>query len=287
MKLALGTAQFGMDYGVANKEGRVPLSVVENILSVAKSHNIDTLDTAAAYGDSEQTLGTVGVHGFKIVSKLPPRDSEYSDAASRVIKAVESSLENLGVNTLYGFLLHRPLELLSAEGGKVFEALQALKEQGLIQKLGASVYGPEDLNKLSPHYEFDLVQAPMNLLDRRMIESGWLAKLKRQGTEIHIRSAFLQGLLLMPVAGRPEYFRPWNHLFECFDGWLKSNELQPLEACLGFLNNQPEVDKIVVGIDSVKQLLEVVDAANTKIPEAPESLQSGESALINPALWKL
>lgn len=287
MKLALGTAQFGMDYGVANKEGRLPLSVVENILSAAKNHNIDTLDTAAAYGGSEQTLGTVGVHGFNIVSKLSPRDSEYSDATSRVIGSLESSLENLGVNTLYGFLLHRPLELLSPEGGKVFEALQTLKEQGLIQKLGASVYGPEDLNKLSSHYEFDLVQAPMNLFDRRMVESGWLARLKQEGTEIHIRSAFLQGLLLMPAADRPVYFQPWSCLFERFDGWVKSNELLPLEACLGFLNNQPEVDKIVVGIDSVKQLLEVVDAASTNIPEAPESLQSRESALINPALWKL
>lgn len=287
MKLALGTAQFGMKYGVANKEGRLPDFVVEKILSAAKAHHIDTLDTAAAYGTSEQTLGRAGVHGFNIVSKLPPRGSECSDVTSWVIESVESSLKKLNETSLYGFLLHRPLELLSPDGKRMFEALLALKKQGLIQRLGISVYGPEELDKLSPHYDFDLVQAPMNLLDRRMIESGWLTRLKQQGTEVHVRSAFLQGLLLMPAIDRPPYFKPWSRLFDCFDSWLRTNELLPLEGCLGFLNKQPEVDKIVVGVDSVEQLSEIVDAANTQITEIPESLQSAEPALINPALWKV
>jgi aryl-alcohol dehydrogenase-like predicted oxidoreductase len=287
MKLALGTVQFGMQYGVANKAGRVPPTEVVKILSKAKAIGIDTLDTAAAYGSSEEVLGQAGVNGFKVVSKLPAREASQSDAASWVTRDVERSLKHLKVSALYGFLLHRPLELLNQDGETIFQTLLDLKKQGLIGKLGASVYCAEDLEQLAPHSEFDLVQVPVNLFDRRMIESGWLKRLRHQGTEIHVRSAFLQGLLLMPPDGRPAYFKPWHNLFDRFDNWLRAENLSPLEACLGFLNKLAEVDRVIVGVESVKQLTEIGAAASVMVPDVPEDLQATDLALINPALWKL
>lgn len=287
MKIALGTVQFGMQYGVANSGDRVCVDEVQRILDFARSSGIDTLDTAAAYGESEKVLGRVGAGGFKVVSKLPPREFHNDSAANWVAACVENSLANLGENSLYGFLLHRPLELLDRGGEKIYEALDRLKNQGLIKKIGASIYGPKDLEKLAPYYNFDLIQAPMNLLDRRMIESGWLRRLKQAGTEIHIRSAFLQGLLLMPAENRPAYFDRWAGLFEIFDAWRCSEELTSLQACLGFMNQQPDVDKIVVGVDSAEQLQGIVDAAKSVVSSVPVALSSSDESLINPGRWKL
>ncbi len=287
MKIALGTVQFGMQYGVANSGERVSVDEAQRILAFARSNGIDTLDTAAAYGESEKVLGRIGVGGFKVVSKLPPREYHDNRAAACVIACVENTLANLGESSLYGFLLHRPLELLDRDGEEIYKALESLKKQGLIKKIGVSVYGPEDLEKLVPYYDFDLIQAPMNLLDRRMIESGWLHRLKQAGTEIHIRSAFMQGLLLMPAKNRPTYFDRWAGLFEALDAWRCSEHLIPLQACLGFLNEQLDVDKIVVGVDSAEQLQGIVDAASSVVSSVPEALSSSDESLINPASWKL
>lgn len=287
MKIALGTVQFGMQYGVASSGDRVSVDEVQRILAVARSNGIDTLDTAAAYGDSEKVLGRAHSDGFKIVSKLPPRQPYDGKIAKWVTACVEGSLVNLGQSSLYGFLLHRPLELLGSDGRDIYETLEGLKRQGLIKKIGASVSGPEDLEKLPSNYKFDLIQAPMNLLDRRMLESGWLKKLKQAGIEIHIRSAFLQGLLLMPAQNRPSYFDRWVDLFETIDAWRCSEQLTPLQACLGFLNQQADIDKIVVGVDSASQLEEILDAANSSTSSAPAALSSSDESLINPANWTL
>lgn len=287
MKLAIGTVQFGLEYGVANKSGQVSSANIVKILHEAKNLGIDTLDTAAAYGNSEVLLGCAGVDSFKVISKLPPRDPGDIDATSWVARNVESSLENLKLKALYGFLLHRPLELLSRDGERLYQKLLDLQRQGLISRLGVSVYSPEDLEKLVSHIDLELVQLPMNLFDRRFIESGWLERLKAQGAEIHVRSAFLQGLMLISPSNRPAYFRPWKNLFNAFDAWLEKENLSALEACVGFLNNVHEVDKIVVGVDSVEQLLEISCVARGGSIVCPEYLKSNELALINPALWKL
>ncbi len=287
MKLALGTVQFGMKYGVANRGERVGTNEVQRILSMARSCSIDTLDTAAAYGDSERVLGQVGTEGFRVVSKLPPLELGITETSDWVTICIRNSLTNLNVSSLYGFLLHRPLELLSDDGQAIYDTLKRLQSDGLIKKIGVSVYGPEDLQKLSPHYHFDLVQAPMNIFDRRLLESGWLKRLKDSGTEVHIRSAFLQGVLLMKSSERPAYFGHWADLFKTFDDWCSAEGVTPLQACLGFLNQEPTVDKIVVGVDSADQLRSILASADSPIPSPPEVLQSSDKALINPANWTL
>lgn len=287
MKIALGTVQLGMEYGVANSGGRVSAAEVQHILSVARSNNVDTLDTAVAYGDSEQVLGHAGIEGFKVVSKLPPCLSHTDKVADWVSTRVENSLKNLSQSSIYGFLLHRPLELLSEDGKVIYDTLRKLQKEGLIERIGVSIYGPEDLERLSSHYSFDLVQAPMNIFDRRLLISGWLERLKDADTEVHIRSAFLQGLLLMKAQERPVYFNQWSYLFEAFNEWYCSKGITPLQACLGFLNQQVGVDKIVVGVDSADQLQSILVAANSEISNIPNALQSSDKALINPANWTL
>jgi aryl-alcohol dehydrogenase-like predicted oxidoreductase len=183
-------------------------------------------------------------------------------------------------------LLHRPLDLLQPNGSEFYEALINIKSQGLVGKIGISVYGPDDLDKLTD-FDFDLVQAPMNILDRRLENSGWLRKLNNQGIEVHIRSAFLQGLLLMPGAEQQEYFKPWRKLLAEYEAWVSDQQLTALQACLGFLSNYAEINKIVVGVDNPEQLRDIVAGAETQIPLVPESIQTLDLNLINPGLWEL
>ena len=159
MKIALGTAQFGLEYGVANTAGRVPQNTVKVMLDLARVLSVDTLDTAAAYGTSEEVLGRLGVDAFKVISKVPPMADYVEKPVSWIKRCVDQSLNNLGCDSLYGLLLHRPLDLLRPNGKELYNALLDLKRQGIIQKIGISVYGPHDLDKLAD-YSFDLVQAP-------------------------------------------------------------------------------------------------------------------------------
>jgi len=286
MKIALGTVQFGLEYGVANTKGRVPEETAQDILGLARELGVDTLDTAAAYGTSEEVLGRTGVDAFKVISKVPPGTEHLEKPANWVKRCIDQSLSNLRCDSLYGLLLHRPLDLLQSNGRELYDALVDIKRQGWAEKIGISVYGPDDLEKLAA-FDFDLVQAPMNILDRRLKNSGWLEKLSKQGTEVHIRSAFLQGLLLMPAAQRPEYFKPWRSLFTEYDAWVAVQQLTPLQACLGYLNGHPEINKIVVGVDTPEQLREIVSAAKTPTPTVPDNIQTSDLNLINPGLWAL
>jgi len=286
MKIALGTVQFGLDYGLANTAGRVAENTAQDILRFALEAGVHTLDTAAAYGASEEVLGRIGVDAFNVVSKVPPSTEGAEKPASWIKRCIDQSLSNLRCDSLYGLLMHRPLDLLKPNGGEFYEALVNIKRQGLAERIGISVYGPDELDKLVD-FDFDLVQAPMNILDRRLKNSGWLDKLSKQGTEVHIRSAFLQGLLLMPAEQRPEYFKPWRKLLSEYDSWLAVQQLSPLQVCLGFLNGHSEIDKVVIGVDKPEQLREIVSAASAPITQIPESIQTLDLNLINPGLWRL
>lgn len=285
MRLALGTAQFGLPYGIANHEGQVSRTAANAMLQVAASHGIDTLDTAIAYGESEACLGEVGTQGFKLVTKLPAVPAGGDGIRGWIRDQVNASLTRLGVKAVYGLLLHRPEQLLDAGGAAIYHTLQGLKEAGLVQKIGVSVYAPGELQGLSRRYRFDLIQIPFNLVDRRVQTTGWLRRLKEEGVEIHTRSAFLQGLLLMPQAGRPAKFSPWSDLWNTWHEWLSRHSISAVQACLAFPLSFSEIDRVVVGADSVSQLEQIVSAAASAAPIDFPALSCDEENLINPARW--
>lgn len=288
MKLALGTAQFGLDYGVANKLGRVNLEGVKTILDLARSAGIRTLDTATAYGNSEAMLGMAGIAGFEVITKIPPFPMDaLNDIGGWIRKTVSESLTSLKTDSLRGLLLHRPLEQLNEVGDKTYQTLVDLKLQGVVEKIGISIYQPQDLDKLIPRFSFDIIQAPLNILDRRLISSGWLQKLKQNGVEVHTRSAFLQGLLLMNPEERPDYFSSWTQLLNRFDQWRVSQGITALQACLGFLYQLDDIDRIIVGTDSAQQLQEIINIDLQAELAVPDDLESSDEALINPARWTL
>ena len=167
-RLALGTVQFGLNYGVANRSGQVSRSMAKAMLAHALEGGVDMLDTAVAYGESEECLGEIGTGGFKVVSKLPTVPESCPDIDVWVREQINMSLTRLGVKSLYGLLLHRPDQLLEANGKALYIALQRLKEAGKVQKTGVSIYAPDQLTDLASRFRFDIVQAPLNLVDRRL-----------------------------------------------------------------------------------------------------------------------
>lgn len=284
MKLALGTVQFGLSYGIANTQGQVTLDEARAIVEYAGNSGLNMLDTAAGYGDSELRLGAIGVKKWQIVSKLPVLPDSCGDVPKWVRETVVQSLKRLDVNALYGLLMHRPQQLLESNGAEIYRSLRKLQEDGLVRKIGVSIYAPSELDTICCRFPVDLVQAPFNVLDRRLIETGWLSRMQELGTELHVRSVFMQGLLLMAPEERPPKFDRWNRLWGDWYLWLKEVELTPLEACLRYALSYSEISRVIIGVDSLKHLKEVLAVAGP-IPEIPKSLRTAPPELLNPASW--
>jgi aryl-alcohol dehydrogenase-like predicted oxidoreductase len=286
-KIAIGSAQFGLNYGVSNQHGKVEHLEVASILYEAYTRGIEIIDTAIAYGNSEQLLGEIGISSWKVVSKLPKVPTEITATSTWVEQSVCGSLQRLNTSQLYGLLLHRPEQLLSAQGESLYRSLHLMKDQGLVQKIGISIYSPTELETLCDHFSFDLIQVPYNILDRSLERSGWLSKLKSLGVEVHVRSVFLQGLLLMNSLNRPAYFSRWQSFWQQWEQWLTETQLTSLQACLRFVLANPDIDRVVVGVDSLSQLQEILVATTGKFPSPPDGLSCDDPALINPSRWKL
>lgn len=285
-KLAIGTAAFGLDYGISNNSGRISLENSKEILIFAEANKIDTIDTAIAYGESESILGRIGVKKFNIISKLPSCPSKVGDLEKWVKKSVTNSLNRLRVDCLHGLMIHNANELMSRNGEKLFKTIQTLKKEGLVKNIGVSIYQPSDLNSLLKNYDFDIVQAPFNIFDRRLALSGWIERLSYLDIELHVRSVFLQGLLLMKHEDRPQYFKKWSSLWNLWEEWLILSGISPIQACIGYVLSYSEIAKVIVGVQSQSQLQEILKASVLDVPQIPEKLFSNDINLINPSNWK-
>lgn len=281
-RLALGTAQFGMSYGIANVSGQVSREGAQAILELASLSGIEAIDTAIAYGESEACLGAAGIGKFRVVTKLPPVPEDITDIGGWIDHQVEASLQRLQIDTVYALLLHR-----SGQFGdeSVRMSLDRLKERGAVQKIGVSIYSPDELDTIPVAGAIDIVQAPLNLVDRRLVTSGWLRRLMDCGIEVHIRSVFLQGLLVMPRRSIPEKFSSWCRKWEAWHDWLSGNRISAVESCLGFALSYPEVDRVVVGVESVAQLSHLIAAVRSPFEIDFPDIASTDERLINPSLW--
>ena len=286
-KIALGTVQFGIDYGVNSVAGQVDPKEVKKIFSYAHSTNIGLLDTAPAYGNSEKILGRVNVSNFKVVTKTRHFDSLEID--NNDVKLLNNdfhhSLKDLKQYSVYGVLIHDADDLLKPGAEKLFDKLQELKQAEKIVKIGVSVYDHSQLQSILDNFAIDLVQLPFNILDRRMIDSGMFSTLRSKGTEVHARSVFLQGLLLMTEQSRPEKFKRWEALWKVWHEWLNDNQITALEATIRHAISMPEISKVLVGVDTIDQLKEIVMATPGVLPDIPPEMFTNDADLLNPSNW--
>ena len=286
-KIALGTVQFGIDYGVNSVGGQVTPEEVKKILSYAHSKNIDLLDTAPAYGNSEKILGRMDISNFKVVTKTRHFDS--LEIKNNDVKLLNNdfhhSLKDLKIDSVYGVLIHNADDLLKPGAEKLFDQLQELKQAEKIVKIGVSVYEHNQLQSILDIFDIDLVQLPFNILDRRMVDTGMLTKLREKNIEVHARSVFLQGLLLMSEKNRPDQFQRWNGLWKLWHEWLSDNHISALEVTIRHAISMPEISRVLVGVDTVDQLKEIIMASPGVLPNIPPEMFTNDTNLLNPSNW--
>jgi aryl-alcohol dehydrogenase-like predicted oxidoreductase len=279
-KLAIGTVQFGLDYGITNQSGQVTIKEVKGILDFAKDNGIDTLDTASGYGNSEKVLGEVGVDNYQIITKT----ISLKNGVDKVIDGFYQSLNDLSQKQVEGLLIHNIQDIENKQFSALFNKLNELKQQGLIKKIGFSTYTPEQVNFLLENFDFNIIQVPFNVFDTRLIQSDQLQVLKSKGVEVYARSVFLQGILLN-FNDLPKYFKTWKKQFNEYQTMVKESEMSLLEYALNFALSTQEVDKVLVGVDSKKQLEEIVHSVKKHGNSDPYPIS--DMNLLNPSMWKI
>lgn len=290
-KIGIGTVQFGLDYGIANANGRTPEAEVRAILARGAEAGCLTIDTAAAYGDSEAVLGRLLRKDvpFRIVTKASPVNGLPVDA-SAVAGFRESffaSLRKLERPAVYGLLAHHASDLLAPGGDRLYHALREFRDAGLTERIGASVYDRTQIDALVDAYDLDLVQLPVSVFDQRLLADGTLDRLHGAGIEIHARSTFLQGLLLMPLDRVPAYFAPIMTLLRDWHDQAARQGMSLVEAALAFVRDLPQVDAVIVGVDSADQFEQVLQAASTARAFDATALACSDPAFVNPGQWGL
>jgi aryl-alcohol dehydrogenase-like predicted oxidoreductase len=294
-RLGLGTVQWGMMYGIANEKGIASKITVKNILNKAKENGVDLLDTANVYGNAESVLGIHNVidDGFNVVTKTQSLGS-LTNSRGTLVDGVEEafyqSLSKLGANNIYGLLVHHAEDLLGDTGDALWSWLSKISSEGLVKKIGCSVYEPAQLHMLLDRYDLELVQLPYNIYDQSYITSGVAEDVKKKGIEVHARSSFLQGLLLIQPDELPVYFKELYSHHKALWNEYNSLDLKPVEAALGFSLSCNYIDKVIVGCEQLQQWEEIISAAKKNItPNIIKSFQKfaiDDVSYINPSKWK-
>jgi aryl-alcohol dehydrogenase-like predicted oxidoreductase len=280
-KLALGTVQFGLSYGATHAGGLVPETEVARILDMGKQAGIDTLDTAAGYGDAERVLGRVGAgHDFRIITKTASGD------LAGITQRFQSSLAKLGVATVDGVLVHAIGDLTSAAGDALWSAMQRWKRDGLARRIGVSVYDRADIDAVMGRFVPDIVQLPLSALDQRLLADGSLERLAASGVAVHLRSAFLQGLMLQPAAATPPRLSRTMPYLTTWHAACRKAGTTPLAAALGFALGLRQVERVVIGVHTAEHLQAIIAAAAAKPPDLDwSSLAVSDAEAVDPRRW--
>jgi hypothetical protein len=283
--LILGTAQFGLDYGVSNSLGKVEKKEIKNILDLAKDLGIKSIDTAISYGDAQKVLGEIGCKYFEIGTKIGSISMDIKDKKNWIKEQINSSLRLLKKDSLYSVLYHDEKMFQNLENEDLYEELLNYKKKGLIQKIGVSTYdlemNEEQLNKI------DVIQMLINLFNQKYDKVYLDRKIGQKPIEINYRSIFLQGLLLVDKNKIKSYFSKWDSHFEKYYDFLKKNELTKIEACLAITKKINRKSKIVVGVTSSHELAEIYSGLRKKIPSkvSVDHLSIDDENLTNPTYW--
>ena len=282
-KLAIGTAQFGMEYGIANKDGQVQQDEITAILYLARRNRIGTLDTAKAYGTSEKAIGSYLKNHEKSSWKIIIKISDFKNSLSQQLK---DSIKKLSA---------RPTALLAHSAelylNEAFQAeLQSVKEKNSITNTGVSLYNEHEINQvLGSDFKPDIIQLPMNILDTRLYRRGILSQLVEEGIEVHTRSAFLQGLFYLPEFELKNRFSDAIPYLGKLKSIAEAAGLTLSELSLLWLVSLEEVSKVVIGIDSANHLNSHLKSLEKKVTpacfEKALSIHYENDNILNPSNW--
>ena len=263
-KLGLAAAQFGLDYAVANPRGRSPETEVGEMLQIAARSGVQLLDTVLA-GRVERVIGQLTPRPcpFRMIIKTA-RCDRGPDAVEAEARA---SLARLGIERAHALLVEQAGDLFSPYGQAMWDRMKALRDEGLFDRIGVSVYASDDPVGVARRFRPDIMQAPASLLDQRLIVNGALAELAEMGVEVHLRSIFLQGLLFLPPDRAPTLPQQASRGLSRVRRMIAEGRSDPLQAALGFALARPEASAVIVGVTTAAELQAVVAAAASPPPD--------------------
>ena len=278
-RLVIGSANFTQKYGA----DPIKLNYKENrkILKLAKNIGIYEIDTAKTYLKRKDIFLDMDKK-FKFSTKIIPNSKWVSLEFCQ--KQLEDHFKSFSTNKIETLLFHDIKILFTKRGMKIFKNLEVLKKKKFFKKIGLSIYDTSCLNYLNSNYNFDVVQCPYNILDKRILTTGWHDKLKNQGIETHIRSIFLQGLLVNKSVYKKFYFKKWQKLFFNWFQNLENNNISPIDYCLSDLLNF-DFDKIIIGINNSENLKEIINFKTIR-KNKMINFNISDTKLIDPRNWK-
>ena len=281
MKFILGTAQFGLKYGINNRSGIPNDNQLKKILDYCTQKNMNFLDTAPSYGNCEKRIGMFANNRFKIISKFSQLDSK-----KELDNNIDESLKSLNIKSLYGYLSHDENNII--EKPEIWEYLKQLKIDKKTKKIGFSIY---DVNKLEYLLDKkiipDIIQLPYSVFDRKF--EKYLPKLKDLGVEIHARSIFVQGLIFMNDNQIPKKLNLLKEPLFKLRKISNQNKIDLEDLAVKFVLSNNYIDKIVFGVDSIEQLKRNLilfknNNINNKVQTMLKDLKVDQQ-LINPINW--
>jgi len=282
VKLILGTVQFGLSYGINNNKGIPDDKEISNILKLAKKESITNLDTSISYGNSEERIAKLSLSDFKLITKTSEVKSK-----NQLLKSIKNSLKNLKKPKVYGYLFHNADNLI--ENPDLWETMLLIKNKKLVEKIGFSIYTTKQLDKLLENkINADIVQLPYSLLDRKF--EKYFMKLKKLGTEIHVRSVFLQGLYFMDNKNLPQKLLPLKKNLIDIENICDKFNVSIGELALNFVYENKFIDKIIIGVDSSNQLNQNIKMiknwnSNNNINRLIDKITVKEQHLLSPVNW--
>lgn len=268
-KIVLGTVRFSEVYGIDNNDKLLKKSDIEGIINYASENKIEYLDTAISYKRTNRLLNKINLKKFKISSKLPIiKMKNDKNIHLKISKIINSHLKNLNIKSLYALYLHSPDQLFKKERKNLIFALNKLKKDKKIKKIGFSVYSVKQVNNLIKIYKPDIVQLPLSVFDNRFRKKNILKKMQEKKIEIHIRSIFFQGGLTCSYQTLKRKLSFPKIFYTKWQNWLKKNNINKVRGALSILYNLKNV-KVVVGVESKDQLIEIIKEINKKILKPP------------------
>ncbi len=288
-KIGLGSAQWGMAYGVSNKKGISSVKEVSKILNYAQTQKIRLIDTAFEYGKAESVLGKNNLNNFKVITKSPSFTNKVIKKYDKenLKSSLKDSLVKLNLDSIYGLMIHKANDILKDGSEYLIEGLHELKTQKLVKKIGISIYPEHDLEKIITKFCPDIIQLPINIFDQRLLNNGSLKYLDSLGIEIHARSLFLQGLLLMKEENTPSYFNQWSKKLNEWRYLCKSLSEPPLKIALCYVLNLAYIKFGIIGTENSLQLRETISYLDNPINIDLNYFSCDDKELINPSNWKV
>lgn len=284
-KIIVGTAQFGMDYGVSNTQGKTDKLEVDRILDYLNSSGVKYLDTAPVYGDSHRVISNYLKKNnvFKVNTKISSINK--SDTKS-VIKEIHQSLKLFDDN-ISCLSFHDANDFTNENYYEVIEEVEYLKRKGYINKVGLSIYDESQLENVIDKMDIDIVQVPFNIYDQRLINSKKIFDLSCRGAEIHARSIFLQGLILMGLEQIPERLNSIKTHQEGLIQYSRGLNKTVYDLCLAWVFKQDWIDKIVVGLNDLSQSKKLIKSISGSVTNDLdlEKYSISDPLIINPVNW--